>query len=248
MWAIDVRNKLLNGKMMKLKSLWVYSFMVMWPVLNHAYAQEEILFPYDEGVRIVLETKYFKYRGDLISHTIIMKKGKKMRIEETISLSSKGISRAPAELKRIIISDGEATWFISADGKKEKFAKPMRHPLGFMPCCCEKDRSEILDGRTVQVIETTKDRKDKWYIDLTTKMPLKREKDGRVTFYKEYELIEGGGYFPRSMETYERGTLIMRTIIKSVEKYKMLADELFDPNKVTLTKTGEERVGEYLPD
>jgi len=205
--------------------------------MNQMYAQQQILLPQETGTLIVLETDYFHKRGTLISNTVIMKKGNKIRVEETIPVTTqqrKGI-HSSGEVKRIIISDGKSTWFILSNGRVERQSTPITHPLGLdIYCKCEKTGSKILHGRVVDVIET---RKGKYYLDPISRIPLKREKGCLTTFYKSYELIEGVGYLPRVIETYNGRNLVIKTTVKKVEHYKMFVEALFDPHKVTFTKS-----------
>ncbi|MDI6840086.1 MAG: hypothetical protein QMD71_04410 [bacterium] len=179
----------------------MFSFIILFIVSQLAVAKE--------GVKIGLETTIFG-PSPIIYETTIMKKGNKLRIDETLPNSE--------EIGSVVIWDGKECLLFTPN-KKPQSISPIKDGLDFIGFSSEfKTKGEL------------------WDIDKVTGLPVKKTTSVGDTYYKDYTQIHNFGALPTLIEEYSKDRLDRRTVVKYVDDEVELRAELFDLHKVKFTE------------
>jgi hypothetical protein len=221
----------------------IVALLLFIDMFNKSYTQEGIVLPYEAGVLIVLETRYLGNRGDLMAEMTIMKKGNRIRIEETFPLPLNKLPNDYKEAKIVTISDGEVTWRLSPFGKEKlNPITDLLKYLGIKYSSKLEKKSGMLDREGVRVIKNSQER---YYVDEKSHCILRKEHGIETTFYKDYAFVEGIGYLPRKIERYSKNKIEFITEVKQIGKSQQFSDSLFDLQQVEFSTAGKEIIKRF---
>ncbi|OYD16684.1 hypothetical protein CH333_02840 [candidate division WOR-3 bacterium JGI_Cruoil_03_44_89] len=206
-----------------------FAVLFLFPFIT---SSKETTLPTEAGTEVILETSHFGQREVTHSRTKIMKQENRVRMEETIDVGGE------EKFTGISIYDGHSTSTISSEGreKSEGFrGYPWTYPLNEETSV----RSGKLEGRDVRIVDVERGR---LYLDPEEDIILLDERGKYKIYYRDYSLVEGVGYIPRTIEKMDqRGDLIMKTELKKVEHFKTFSNDTFDPDKVEVYIAPERR-------
>ncbi len=206
-----------------------FAVLFLFPFIT---SSEETTLPTETGTEVILETSHFGQREVTHSRTKIMKQENRVRMEETIDVGGE------EKFTGVSIYDGQSTWTISQEGRKkgEGFrCYPWTYPLDEETSV----RSGKLEGRDVRIVDAERGR---LYLDPEEDIILLDERGKYKIYYRDYSLVEGVGYIPRTIEKInQRGDLIMKTELMKVEHFKTFSNDVFDPDKVEVDIAPERR-------
>jgi len=169
-----------------------------------------------DGVKFSLETTFFGEESIVIG-TTIMQKGEKIRIEETLPNSN--------EIGSVVISDGEKTWHIFAEGKIAETSL-IRNAFEAMG----------INGNVIK-----QDIGKKSVTEIPEAKVIKQKSRGEVINYKDYITTESMGQIPGVIEIYDsNGKLQKQTAIKNIDEGMSFSSKLFDKNAVDFSYNAKE--------
>lgn len=203
-----------------------------------------------KDITVVQSAKAFTPQGESVTHMKMMKKGKKVRVENTLTIpEAAGLPAGSGSMRTITISDGENAWIFRPGGRKDRLPaeKVGRMPgAGFWWEAVVKNGRvsglETIRGRECYVIEIAEEQGApfrKLWLDVSSLVQVQADivgpngMHGKVEF-SEFHEIAPGFEIPYITRTIAAGRVMSEVIVTSVQKDTGLDDSLFEPDKTSL--------------
>jgi outer membrane lipoprotein-sorting protein len=211
---------------------------------------------------VVQEMRTSTSTGEMISENTIYRKGGKMRIDTKMQMPEEARNAdMPQGMMSTVLYDGAGYWMVTPLTGKRKLGsheaqdyRTEEYLWDLIPDRARMVGSETMGERDCYIVELTAGEDEpssKVWMDKKTHVVLvvesgtvKGQEDRLVS--SDFRKVEGGWEIPYKTEIFRGKRLISTLVVKSREVNSDLADDLFDPEKMNLGKTGTPDLKEMI--